>query len=449
MRPERHYDDEALVTLLASGAGASDVHLASCTECSEKLDSFRCVTGALRDAATWDKREISEAPNQSTIATLRSFADTMAAEDSAADAFLVTLLAGPRETWKATLAAHPEYRTPGTVRRLIAATDKALDTMPADAVEITGLAVEIAEHLDPTAHRAATVATLRGQAWRERAYALFYTGAIAEAEKATTAAERCFAACVVDEYELARLGIVRALVDRGLEKFADASAVARRSSRRFSVFGDVTREVAAQVAEAQQQFSVCQFAVAFEELSRLEQRLRTSGTAQTHALVLANLGYCAWKLGRPGEAIQFHETACSILADIGMQSDLIRTQWNIAVVLASSGQVDEALRRLEFIHEQFTRRGMAGAACDAALDIAELLVERGDYAEAETLCRAGMRYVESAGLAHTARALMALGIIHDAIVNRTASRTVVKKVREYLRRLPDEPALLFAPPPTA
>lgn len=449
MMSERHYDDEALVTMLAAGADASDAHLDSCTECAEKVVSFRGVTDALRDAATWDKRPVDETPNASTIATLRAFATTMASEDTAAERFLTELLAGPRESWMPTLAAHPEHRTPGTVRRLIAAVDRALDTMPADAVELTALAVDVAEHLDPATHRPATVATLRGQAWRERAYALFYTGQFAEAEKAVGNAERCFAGCVVDEYELARVGIVRAVVERGLERFDEGAQAAHISAQNFAKFNDLGRMASARVAEVQQQFSSGRFSTAFSTLIDLEKMLRTTDLAQTHAIVLGNLGYCAWKLGRHAEAIQFHETAAAIVSDLGMTSEAIRIRWNIAEILVTNGRLDEALQRLESLHEQFRQVGMGGAACEVALHIAELLVAHEKYADAEVLCRAAMTYVQAAGVGHTAPALTALAIMQEAVAKRTATPAVIRKVREYIRRLPEEPALLFAPLPPA
>src|SRR5688572_29012843 len=113
---ERHYDEDALVTMLDARVIDSDPHLAACGECAERLEDFRMVTAALRDAATWDQREVTTAPNPNTIATLRAFADTMAAEDAAAEGYLAELLAGPRETWMANLTAHPEWRTAGVVR---------------------------------------------------------------------------------------------------------------------------------------------------------------------------------------------------------------------------------------------------------------------------------------------------------------------------------------------
>lgn len=446
MMIERHYDDEALVTMLATGAGTADAHLTACGECTEKLDTFRLVTTALHDAATWDKREINEAPNPNTIATLRAFADSMSAEDTAAEAFLASLLAGPRESWMATLTAHPEYRTPGTVRRLIAATDRALDTMPADAVEITALAVEIAEKLDGC--RADTLARLRGGAWRERAYALFYTGKFAEAEKAVDVAQRHFGACVVDEYEQARVGIVGSLVERAMEHYDAGALQAARSAGTFNSFGDARRTVSAQLAEVNSRFSRGEFTLALRVLTALEASVRNTDDANTHAIVLGNLGYCVWKLGKVSDALRYQEAAASLFDEIGNHAAAVRARWNTASILASEGQVAEAAKRFQFVQSEFTRFGMTGSATLASLDRAEMLLVSGEhFSEVEEICRNAMQTFATAGVPHSEGALTALGLMREAASRRAATPALVRHVREYIRRLPDEPRLLFAPPP--
>jgi hypothetical protein len=111
----------------------------------------------------WDSAEVRLDPVPATIANLRAFADRMAYEDAAADAILPELLAGQREEWMPRLMAHPEWRTAGVVRRLVGAIDRALATMPPDAVGITTLATEVADHLQPTACSLDTVHRLQAQ----------------------------------------------------------------------------------------------------------------------------------------------------------------------------------------------------------------------------------------------------------------------------------------------
>ncbi|HEX8619390.1 MAG TPA: hypothetical protein VF911_17550, partial [Thermoanaerobaculia bacterium] len=96
---ERHYDDESLISLLASGRAARDAHLPSCAPCSEKVDDYRTMADALRERAVWDKRELRTEAVPSTIAALRAFADRMTDEDARAEEILTALLAGPRENW--------------------------------------------------------------------------------------------------------------------------------------------------------------------------------------------------------------------------------------------------------------------------------------------------------------------------------------------------------------
>lgn len=450
MTVERHYDEDALVTMLDAGVMDSDPHLAACGECAERLEDFRMVTAALRDAATWDQREVTTAPNANTIATLRAFADTMAAEDAAAQGYLAELLAGPRETWMANLAAHPEWRTAGMVRGLIAATDRALDTMPAEAVEITALATNIAEALDPSSYCPDTVARLRGAAWRERAYALFYTGQYLEAEKGLALADHHFALCAVAEYDVSRLGIVHAVVERELEHYASALTHARGSATAFERFGDVSRQISARLAEVNLQFSRGEFMSAHAVLTSLETVVRSTGNTRVHAMILGNLGYCSFRLGRTTAAMQYQQAAADLFELIGDQPAATRARWNIASMLGSEGQADESIRRLESIGAEFMSFGMTGSATEAALERAELLLaHKGDFESVESICRTAIQTLEAEGLAYTAHALTALALMREAAHNRSATPKLVRQVREYLTRLPEQPNLIFAPPPPA
>ncbi len=447
---ERHYDEDALVTMLGAPVMDSDPHLAACGECAERLEDFRMVTTALRDAATWNQREVSTAPNPNTIATLRAFADTMAAEDAAAQGYLAELLAGPRETWMANLAAHPQWRTAGVVRGLIAATDRALDTMPADAAEITALATNIAEQLEPTSYRSDTVARLRGAAWRERAYALFYGGRYQEAERALTRADHHFALCAIADYDMSRLGIVHAVVERELEQYPSALSHARESASVFERFGDVSRQISARLAEVNLQFSRGEFSSAHDVLTSLETVVRSTGNTRVHAMILGNLGYCNFRLGRTTAAMQYQQAASDLFELIGDQPAATRARWNIASMLGSEGQAEESIRRLESIAAEFISFGMAGSATEAALERAELLLaHKADFESVESICRTAIQLLEAEGLAYTAHALTALALMKEAAHNRSATPKLVRHVREYLTRLPQQPNLLFAPPPPA
>lgn len=447
MMVERHYDDEALIALLEADRVRTDAHLPACTVCDEKLESFRAISGALTDSDVWDTRELRLAPVPSTIANLRAFADRMSAEDTEAARILPELMAGSREEWMPRLRAHPEWRTAGVVRALVAAMPGVLMTMPPDALEMTALSTEIADHLDPATCGAATVARVRGAAWRDRGYAFQYTGRFTDAIAACDRAERHFEMCAVDEYDRARIGIIRTLTLRAMEKVSTAMKAVHASAITFEDFGDFTKVAAARIAETHLLFSLGEYATAADILECLERQIRTTPDANTHARVLANLGYAYWKMGRIEAALGQYEGAGAILDELGFRTESVRVRWNVAAVLASAGRTREAMSRFQILQRTFEELGMSSEAAVNSLEMAELLLARNEYAAVEAICRTAMALFERAGIPYTTRALTALAYIQEAAQQRTATPTLAKHVREYLRRLPQEGELLFAPPP--
>ena len=444
---ERHYDDEALLTLMEGDRVHADPHLPSCIACSDKLDTFRTITETLHRNDVWDTAAVRHDPVPATIANLRAFADRMAFEDAAADAILPELLAGPREEWMPRLMQHPEWRTAGVVRRLVAATERVLTTMPPDALEMSALSTEIAEHLDPATVRSDTLARLRGSAWRDRAFALFYVGRFADGLGATERADLALRDCVVDQYDRARVGIVRALCLRAMENVSNAVATAKSSSATFIDFGDFNRLARARLAETHLLFTRGEYGAALSILEPLERQLSGAGDAGIQARVLGNLGYCFWKLGRLEEALRMYDASAALLADLGVHTEAVRTQWGVASILVTAGRPDEALARFEGIKKSFDDLGMTSESALVSLDIAELLIARGDFEAVEEICRAAMVSFRKAGIAYTARALTALAYIRETARHRAVTPTHVKHVREYLRRLPNDGELLFVPLP--
>jgi tetratricopeptide (TPR) repeat protein len=444
---ERHYDDEALIALIDNDRVAADEHLPNCPPCSEKIESFRMICDALCDEDLWDTQPVRSEPVPATIANLRAFADRMADEDTRAEAILQELLAGSREEWMPRLNEHPEWRTAGVVRRLVAQAYTAVVAMPPDAVAMMTVATDIADHLTPADYPSDTVARLRGAAWRDKAYALYYVGQFSDAEAALRASERHLSSCVVSEYDLARTGIVKSLVLRTFERFSEATAVASDSAETFERFGDLDKTASAKLAEVHMLFSRGQYERAENLLLDLEHQISLSSHIDTHARVLANLGVCYRKLGKIELAMQYYDCASALLDDMGARTETVRIRWNVAVMLAEAGKVAEACERLRDLTGEMEHLGMTSEAAIAGLDVAELLLAQNRYEEVSRICRSAMDSFELAGLTYTTRALTALAYIQEAAKHRRADQTLVRSVRDYIRRLPEQPNLLFAPPP--
>lgn len=443
---ERHYDDEALISLIDNNRVAADTHLPACPSCTAKIESFQMISDALCDQDIWDIAKVSTDPVPATIANLRAFADRMSDEDTRAETILQELLAGSREEWLPRLNEHPEWRMAGVVRKLLARTYSVVVSMPPDAVEITSIATNIADQLTPDEYSPDTIARLRGAAWRDKAYALYYVGRFTDAEAALLASERHFSYCFANEYELARTGIVKALVLRPFERFADASNAAVASALTFEQYGDLEKTVSARLAEVHMLFSLEMYTKAERILVDLERQISASTHIGTHARVLGNLALCYKKLGKVEFAIHNYDSASALFDAIGARTETVRIRWSVAVMLAEAGKVADACERLREATQQMDRLGMASEAAIAGLDVAEFLLAQGRYEEVSEICRSAISSFELAGLAYTTRALTALAFIREASNHRRADQTLVRTVREYIRKLPAQPNLLFAPP---
>jgi tetratricopeptide (TPR) repeat protein len=444
---ERHYDDEALISLLESNRAAADPHLPACPPCSIKIESFRTIADALCDGDVWDTRPVRAEAVPATIATLRAFADRMTDEDTRAEAILNDLLAGAREEWMPRLAEHGEWWTAGVVRKLIAKAYDAVFSMPPDASEMAEIATRMADELDVADHPSDTIVRLRGSAWRANAYVLFYVGRFADADEALAVAERHFNSCAINEYELARVGIVRTLVLRPFERFSDATDAAVTSARTFERYGDVEKTVSARLAEVHILVSRRMFVQAEQILLDLERQVSSSVHVSTHARVLGNLGEVYRKMGKVDLAIHNHDCASALLNEIGARTETVRLQWGIAVMLAEAGKVTDACDRLRHVTREMEYLGMTSEVALASLDVAELLLAQNRYEEVDEICRSTMRAFELAGVSYTERALTALGYIREAASQKRTDRTLVRNVRDYIRKLPVQPNLLYAPAP--
>jgi hypothetical protein len=135
------------------------------------------------------------------------------------------------------------------------------------------------------------------------------------------------------------------------------------------------------------------------------------------------------------------------LADAGDVSDAARTRYNVAVTLAAAGRSDEAFNRMVCAREDFETLGMHSEAAVAAIDIADLLLARGQMAQVVELCAAAISQFDRSGVAYGTRARIAIAYMREAAATGRATQRLAKYVRNYLRELPRQPALLFLPLP--
>ena len=447
---ERHYDDEALISIAQAAEvadGVRDPHLVTCSTCADALESYRAISDVLADESVWQVQELRTEPSAATISRLRNFAQRQQ-DDSASGAALVeTLLTLPSESWLATVRVKPEYRTAGVARELVNQSEFAIHTMPADAVTMARAALAIAESLEERAYESDVVARLRGAAARQCAYALFYVGDPVAALELVELAQREFERCAVADYDLARLDIVRAVVYRELDRKSEAVSLTRKAARVFEAYGDEKRLASACIAEAYLLLHVQNYRDALSILRRVDSRLGVHGDAGTRSIVQTNIGICLAELGNIPDALVAYETAAALDFELGDFSGALNTRVNVALLLRTQGHVAEARRRLVALSKEAGRLGMSHVAVVADLELADLLIVERSFDEAERLCRNAIAYFQRSGTSHAEGALTALMYLGEAAEQKRLNRETVQHVKRYIERAQSEPQLLFAPLP--
>jgi tetratricopeptide (TPR) repeat protein len=435
----QHYPDEQLLEL-----PEDHPHLASCEACREALKSIQELAATLHNDLAWSDEPLPDTPRPATVTTLRAIATQMDAEDSDAERHVASLLTIPREQWLAALATRAHYRTPGFVRRLIVETDRLIDTRPADVVEITAVAVDVADGLDAAAWYGDTVPRLRGAAWRERAYALYVVGDHQKALAAARVADEILSSCGIADFDRARLMLVQSVILRLLDRPQTARELAVQAGRIFESYGDDARRNIATNAEAMLAYASRDFrraAALFEGVAAEFERL---GDRRNRATILQNLASCYREIGDFEGALRNFGEAVGLFGALGMDLEHVRARWHIARVLMLEGRYPDAMPVFRAVKDAYERLKVRDKAALVTLDLAEVALVAGRTADVVDLCRHAMSFYAESGLAYTNNAVMALGLLREAASEGQLQPATVTRVRTYLERLPQQPTLLFA-----
>jgi tetratricopeptide (TPR) repeat protein len=429
MTSDGHYDEEVLIALLDEGGDEAldrDPHIAACPACSKTLASVRELADVLKSPDVWNATEISPEPNANVLAFLTHAQSDFRAEDAAAESWVHELLAQPREAWAPTLHAHPEWRTAGMVRKLIDGSERRIKTTPPDAVEATKLAVEIVDALDQPCYGEPTINRLRGRAWRERAYALYFTGSYQQALSAIECSREAFASIVDAEFDNARSIVVYALICAEQQKFGQSLAAARQAADIFSRYGATTKMVTAKRTEASILYGLRRYREALAIYHSLESH---SHSVEERAGLCQNIAVCYQELGDFEAAGRYFTIAMDIASKRGLLTIIARARWQFALVLLAQGRSTHALDMLRDVRDEFVAAQMAHDVAEVTTEIAHTLMIAGRVSEVADECRQALAYFDSVNLTATPEAMSAIALLHEAAAAGRIEEKIVAEIR--------------------
>ncbi|HEY0372810.1 MAG TPA: tetratricopeptide repeat protein [Thermoanaerobaculia bacterium] len=439
-----HYDEESLFEYVEGTspiASEIDSHVSECRECAAEVGEHRELIATLSDKDVWESP--APAPRHA-VANVVAFAERIHREDADAIVICDDVLTGPVAWWPQRLRKTNGANTAGVVKQLLERMFRTVETSPVNGLQMTTLAIGIANALDVSEYPCDYVVRLRAQALREHAQVLSLMGRYLEAVDFVDRARRLFLQTPLPEYDLARVAIVKAAILQHIDRIDEAAALAREAGDTFLRFGDRARHVNARITEGSVLFNAHSVDRALAIWQSVE---HDAGLNETSTVRVAhNIALCLVDLGRPVEAIDYLVRCVADFEMLGMQTERTRSRWILTHALVVAGKQNEAIPALRQTWREFEQLDLVADAGLVALELADVLLSTGHPEEVPAICRDVISQFTRSGMA--SRAITALSFLREAVALGQASTSLVRHVHAFLRELPAEQPRLFAPPPS-
>lgn len=438
-----HYDDQALFEYVEGTSPiAEDIasHVASCARCSAEVGEQRDMIAQLGQVDVWANEPV-EAPRQFMV-NVSAFAERARREEEAATELCDAILSGPSAWWRQRLRTTDGAYTGGMVKQLLERMRGLLESSPANALQVTALAIEIANALDIALYPSDYVIKLRAQAYRDHAYVLSFMGRYPEALDFAERSKRLFDQSPLPEYDLARLALVKATILRAIDRIEEAIELTHEAAETFLRFGDRSRYVTARMTEAVTLYMRGNVAQALSVWKSLE----GDALDDISSVRLAhNIALCYSDLGQPENALPYVQRCVVEFEMLGVETERTRSRWLLGHALAACGKYADSVPIFRQTWREFEQLDLIADSGLVALELAETLLVLGQSDEVPAICRDVIGQFTRAGMA--SRALTALSFLREAVAIGQATPSLVRHVHAFLRELPADQPRLYAPTP--
>ena len=439
------HPDEAVLSAFSldpdsvSDPNAVAEHLGGCDVCRESVRVYGAVDGALRETETWG-HVIALQSGGDRAAQFREQRMRVEAEDDAAMRMLRPILNSPMRFANAKLTRNPKCHTAGMVRMLCAAANERHEQKPTFSLKLANTACAIAKALPKTNESSRRLSM--GLALRERANALRYLGQFREALETLDHAERFFDVTPgADEFDLAMVRLIRAIVFVESDRLPEGIAMAHSAARVFREYGDRDLELTAIMVEAGCLLFSGDAQHAANAYAKVAELARELGNTRMLASALQNGAVALVDLGQVDLAERFYSEALVLYDEVGVPTETARTMWALGSVVVARGNLEEGAERLDRSRTELARLGLTNDAARATLEWAEVLLALNKPEGVADTCRKIVIVFNSEGMQRYAKE--ALAVLHEALAAGEATPELVRSIRLYLQNLPSHPSQRF------
>ncbi|HWM95391.1 MAG TPA: tetratricopeptide repeat protein [Thermoanaerobaculia bacterium] len=359
-------------------------------------------------------------------------------ETEEAPVLLAELLGQPRDRRRALAGSEPRFRLLKLCDQLETASRQAWADDPAAALELAGLAVEIAERLDADRYGEALVEDARALAWAYLGNARRIAGDLDRSEEALARAEAHYRKFETDLLTEAEILGFEASLRNTQGRFAEAATLLDRVLRLYRETGDRHQEGRALILKGMILGDGGDFREAVRHLGAGLHLV--DGAAEPRLLLVArhNLAWYLSDDGRHREALAALEPHRQLYLELGNRMDLLRLRWLEGRIALGLGRLDEGEEALGLAREAFLEQGICFDAALVSLDLAMVHARRGDTAGVQRIASEIVPVFQACGVHPEAIAALLLVCQTERITAEFLDR-----VADYLRRSRRDPELRF------
>lgn len=293
-------------------------------------------------------------------------------ERAAAPGLLEELRRHPPERASWLIAGSARFHSLALLHLLVRTADEEVHRDPQQAERWAGLALHLADHLDPDRFGARVIEDARARCWVSIGNARRVASDLQRAGQAFRAAEAHLRLGTRDPLERAHLLTLKASLLRAQRRFEEAVAVLRRALSVWLSVGEPRRVVTSLMVWVR----ICQETGRDEEALPLL-RIASSMTGpdfepRLKVVIRHNLLICLMDLGRLREARALLARSRALYRQVSEPLIQLRRRWVEAQLVAASGRISRAVRLLARVRDGFVQQGDGYDAAIVSLELAAL-----------------------------------------------------------------------------
>lgn len=361
-------------------------------------------------------------------------------EVESGDLLAADLRRHPRDRWRLIVPNQERFHSLPVVQQILAEGREATFADPRLAIELTELALEVLDRLDPRRYDDRLRDDVRGRAWGQIGAARRFAGDLAGAEEAFLSAGELLASSV-DPAEVGNYLHWLAGLRKDQRRFDEARALLRQAIELFEDAGDDPRIVRSLTLLGILSIDEGSPGEALPPLLEAVERVDEEGDPRTALYARHNLALSLAELGEYGEARRLAATLKEACERFGDAYTLLRVRWLDGLIASGYGEDERAEALLRGVREALAAEGHDYDAALVSLDLAVLLARQRRSGELRRLAEEMVGVFVSHDIHREAAA--ALGLFRAAVAQERATVDLVAAIGRYLKRARHRPDLRF------